>query len=807
MPLTSKSTIRILDLLCEGPIEGFANGINPASGNSSIFLNDNPISIKGNESFNEADVGVFINKGGKNFELKKKSGKKVIDHTTDFQKAKKTEIININEEIGSNYSETLKTDNTVQKRNYGGGQILKQITETDADNLTLIFTVPALYSQAIEGIASGQLFSARINVEISIKSVGSGTGFKKIAKENTVVDGVITSNFQFDVTIKNLKTFIGDPPYIVKIKKVVKEEKDYDITIDDFENTPKKTPLQNKRANQLILTSFLLKTNSGIDLTKMACVGLEFSSEVFPQLPTRSYLIKGKKVKTFSNSTVEDDGRLTFTDEFDGNFKLDDDGTFTKEYTTCPVCCFIDMLTDSTYGAGDFVNTNNLSLVDLYPIARYCNELVETPDGEEPRFAINTVIASQTSAYKLLQNMASVFRGMTFWASNTVNVGADHGNLDGSDIDPVHLYSNSSVIDGTFSYAGTSVKTRSNKIIVNYNDPDNNYKIDQIVVQDDSLITKFGLQEKEIVAFGCTSKYQAQRMGQYMLKSEELDAEVVTFSTGLDGLFVLPSQVFAIADVMRAGTRLSGRVGSGSTNTHIVVDINYSASLLDIDSSTDFISLTLADGTVEKIKINSITSDGRISILSAPSSLPLQNSVYVIERSTVQTQKFRCINIQDDGNGTYTITGVQHNDSIYKAADNTDSVENLIVDDKLLTTFDDKPSIPTDLVVSFTKVKTNNNTVNRALFEWSRGINGQAIKYDIKLFNGGKNVVDIENYGTTSFEIDNLETVGFTFKVKAVGFTGLKSDFTEISGTVPNVTSNTSTGSVTIESDVTIDLE
>lgn len=184
---------------------------------------------------------------------------------------------------------------------------------------------------------------------------------------------------------------------------------------------------------------------------------------------------------------------------------------------------------------------------------------------------------------------------------------------------------------------------------------------------------------------------------------------------------------------------MSGRVGSGSTTSHIVVDINYSAVLTDIDSSTDFISLILADGTVAKCRINTINSDGRIQLLgaTAPSSAPLQNSVYVIERSTVKPQKFRCINIQDNNNGSYTITGVQHNDSIYAAADNVEG-ESLIVDDKLLTTFDDVPTIPTDLVVTFTKVKTNNTTVNRALFEWSRGINGQSIKYDIKLFNGGK---------------------------------------------------------------------
>ena len=103
MPLTSKSTIRILDLLCEGPIGGFAEPLKNNNLSPSIFLNDNPISFKGKESFSEADVGVFISTGGKNFALKGKNGKKTVDHTKDFQKAKKTEILSFNEEIGSNY--------------------------------------------------------------------------------------------------------------------------------------------------------------------------------------------------------------------------------------------------------------------------------------------------------------------------------------------------------------------------------------------------------------------------------------------------------------------------------------------------------------------------------------------------------------------------------------------------------------------------------------------------------------------------------------------------------------------------------
>ncbi len=359
---------------------------------------------------------------------------------------------------------------------------------------------------------------------------------------------------------------------------------------------------------------------------------------------------------------------------------------------------------------------------------------------------MNTIIGNQTSAYKLLQNMASVFRGMTYWASNTVNVGADHGNLDGTDIDPVHMYNNSNVIEGVFSYSGTSVKTRSTKLRINYNDPTNNYKIDQVIVEDQSLIDKFGVQEKEIVAFGCTSKYQAQRMGQYMLRSEELDAEIVTFSTGLDGLFVLPGQVFAVSDLMRAGQRVGGRVSSATTT---VITTDQTVALPAGDNKK--LSCILSDGTLETKGISS-SSGTTITVSDGFTSAPLAQSVYVISTDNVQKQKFRCIDIKDNNNGTYTITGVQHNDSIYSAADDTTGTTKLEQDDRSISTFDEAPQKPIDLVVSHSEVKVNNNTVNRALFQWSRGTNGASTRFNIRLDVNGKSEVSIDNFDQTTFE-------------------------------------------------------
>ncbi len=677
MPLNSTSVIKVVDLLCEGEI------LEIVGGKKGIFLNETPVK-----------KGTTLNFKKKHFDFELRTGTKEQAQLNDYQKGGASNLTNIAEEIGSNYSETVDDKNLVTERNYGAGRKILQITDPLTTSVEFLFTIPSLFCTAMEGVARGQLFNAKVTIQIFLKA--DGQSFNQVyAKSFT---GISTSEFQFksdriDLTQdENGKEL--NAPYTIKIRKIVEKEADYEVKITDFEDIDEKTALEGTRGNRVFLTSMIERQDFRSRYPFTACVGLSLSTEVFSGLPTRAYLLKGTKVAIPHNATVRDDGSLAFNGSFDGSLLQDDDGTILKQWTTCPVCIFYDMLTSDKHGAGDFVKAANTSWVDLYPLAQYANQLVETPEGEEPRFAINTVIAAQNDAYRVLQNLASTFRGMTYWAANTVNVGADHGDLDGQEVDPVHIYNNSNVIGGVFNYSGTSLKTRSTSIRVRYNDPDNLYKPNVVVVEDYDLITKYGYQVKDIVAFGCSSKYQAQRLGTWILKSEELDADVIVFQTGLDGLAVLPSQVFAVADQMRANTRLAGRVGSGSTTSHVVVDQDYTTVLTNIDSSTDFISLTLSDGTVAKCRINAITTDGRINLLgsTAPSSAPLQDSVYVIERSTVQAQKFRCIDVIDNNDGTYTIEGVQFNDSIYAAADTNSELAYTDI-----TAFDETPTPPVNL--------------------------------------------------------------------------------------------------------------
>jgi predicted phage tail protein len=745
MALNSTSVIKIVDLLCEGPIAGIVGG------SKGVFLDETPIQTGSSRNFPAEDVSHDFNIGGKTQNFLPQAG------------ASASTVTNINTEIGENYSETLNADNEVTARDYGSGQLIRQITDSEADSFQLLFSIPRMFSTAAEGLAKGQPFNGSIRVTVSVQA--AGTSYVK--KYDRTITGVALNGYQFQTPKIDLT---GTGPWNILVKKINLGEDHFEVKFANLQDVPQNTSLQNGRANQLIWQSLTEIQSVRTPYPYTAVAGLSISTRQFGSLPTRAYQLRGSIVKIPSNASVRNNGSLSFNGTFDGSLKT--------AWTTCPVCCWYDMLTHPRYGAGDFVQAANVSWVDLYPLARYANQLVTNPDGtKEARFACNTVIGSQAEAFNVLQDLASVFRGMLYWKANTIQATADHGNLDGSDVSPVHLYSNSNVIDGAFNYSGTSLKTRSTSIRVRYNDPENFYKSNFVVVEDAALISKYGYQVKEIVGFGVTSKFQAQRLGRWMLASEELDGEVVTFVTGLQGAVVLPGQVFAVSDEMRQGVRLAGRVSSATT-TAITTDQTISLP----SGSGHTLTCTLADGSIETRSISGTPSGAVINVSSAFSSAPLTQSIWSIASSSVELQKFRCLSVADNGDGQYAVTGVQHNDSIYATADAGAALE---FDD--ITLFNETPTAPTNLTLEFRQITIGQTSTNRMIASWSRGLNGGTIGFEIRYKIGSGNFVTTETTGTT-FEIDGLDPGRLiTFQIRSVGVPPVnrKSAWVYAPGTVP----------------------
>ena len=175
MALNSTSVIKFVDLLCEGTISGLV------SGKRSIFLEETPIATGKKLNFKEEDVSYDFKPGGKT-QSQLLQGKKGVSTITD-----------VATEIGENYSETLSAENKVVARDYGPGNIVRQVTDTDVESVELLLTIPRLFSTAQEGLAKGQLFSGKIQFKVDIQP--QGQGFKNVYAKT--IEGIAVSDYQF----------------------------------------------------------------------------------------------------------------------------------------------------------------------------------------------------------------------------------------------------------------------------------------------------------------------------------------------------------------------------------------------------------------------------------------------------------------------------------------------------------------------------------------------------------------------------------------------------------------------------------
>ena len=203
MALNSTSVIKVVDLLCEGEIEGIVGG------KKGIFLDETPVK-----------EGTNLNIPKKHFKFDQRTGTRGQDILGHYQLGGASNLTNISEELGSNYSETLNENNKVTERDYGAGKKIIQITDTQTTSVEFLFTIPSLFCTAMEGVARGQLFNAKVRIKIFLKS--KGTGFNEVYDETFT--GISTSEFQFKTGIIDLTEDAEEnkieAPFTFKIRKI-----------------------------------------------------------------------------------------------------------------------------------------------------------------------------------------------------------------------------------------------------------------------------------------------------------------------------------------------------------------------------------------------------------------------------------------------------------------------------------------------------------------------------------------------------------------------------------------------------------
>ncbi|WNE16903.1 phage tail protein [Escherichia coli] len=492
-------------------------------------------------------------------------------------------------------------------------------------------------------------------------------------------------------------------------------------------------------------------------------VGLKVNSEQFGStMPSRSYLVRGLKIRVPSNYN---EASNTYDGVWDGTFKL--------LSSSNPAWILFDLLTNERYGLGQFVSESMIDLGQLYQIGRYCDEEVDDGfGGKEKRFAINTQITSRQDAYRLIQDIAGAFRGMVFWAGGMVNIMQD------SPSDPVMMFTNSNVKDGLFTYKGSARKDRPSVALVTYNNKEDGYKQNIEYVEDQDAMRRYGERKTEVVAFGCTSRGQAHRVGLWLLYTARMESDVITFTAGLDASFLMPGETVLIQNKYRAGKRNSGRIVEFTKNS-ITLDAPVS-----LAKSGSFIRILNQEGKiVERDVLETGENITKVTFSKSLSSAetPVLNGVWTITEPDLEPMRVRIVNIaQGETPGSFDITAVENNPSKYEAIDNGAT---LIPQNT--TVLDPTYSKPSNLqITEGTYLSSPGNLSVKLTATWE----GKSPEYWISWRRSDEN--NVSNWQSArvteeQYEIVNVAENGrYDFQLYAVSFNGKK---TEIISTVYQV--------------------
>lgn len=525
--------------------------------------------------------------------------------------------------------------------------VTRTITTPNANAARVTVSIPRL---SYQNPSNGDLGGTSVQIAIDVQSNGGGF----IQVKSDTITGKTTGKYQRAYRVE----LTGPGPWDVRVRR---------LTADST---------QSNLANETWWDSYTEIIDAKLRYPNSALCALQVDAEQFRAIPRRGYDIKGLIVKVPVNY---DPATRVYSGVWDGTFKL--------AWTDNPAWCFYDLLTAERYGLGAYIDATQIDRWGLYDIGRYCDELV--PDGfggTEPRFTCNLYLQAREEAYKVIQNMASIFRGIAWWQAGAIMVSADKPT------DPSMLFTAANVSDGKFSYSGSARKARHTVALVSWNDPADQYRQKIEYVENEAGIALYGVRETEVLAFGCTSRGQAHRLGKWLLWSEIHETETETHGAGLDGVYLAPGAVYQTQDANRAGKRFGGRL-LAATASAVTLDAPVEIEV----GKTYALSCVMPDGTLESRAVASSAGVTDTLALALPfTAAPQAMSVWVLAANDLVPERWRLVSVAESAPGKLEISGLAYNPQKFAAVEQGILLQPMPVSGIETTA----PAMPTGLTVA-----------------------------------------------------------------------------------------------------------
>ncbi|UAN49687.1 host specificity protein J [Serratia sp. JSRIV002] len=587
---------------------------------------------------------------------------------------------------------------------------VRSISNTQLSAVRIRFGWANLIRQEDNGDVNGT------RVEYAIDLATDGGAYKEMLK--TAVDGKTTTLYERSHRINLPKASTG---WQIRARRITPDSASARVT---------------DAMNVSALTEII---DAKLSYPKTALLFVEFDSKQFPNIPKISCKPKMSIIRVPDNY---DPVARTYTGTWYGGFKW--------AHSNNPAWVFYDILLSDLYGLGDRIDSTQIKEEELYRIAQYCDQPV--PDGRggngtEPRFLCDIYIQSREEAWTVLTDLAAIFRGMTYWGQNQLVALADMPR----DVD--YIYTRANVIKGKFSYAASSERTRYTTAMVSWSDPDNHYADAVEAVSDNGLVRRYGVNQTELTAIGCTRQSEANRRGRWALLTNSKD-RVISFSVGLDGAIPLPGHIIGVADQMLAGRVIGGRIRSVSGRS-LTLDRKPEA------KPGDRLIINLPSGVSQARTVQAV-SGNVVTVTVSYSEAPAAESAWSVDADDLAIQQYRVTGISDNGDNTYSITASQHEPDKYAHIDSGARLE-----DRPISIIPPGVQAPPQNVKigSFTKV-SQGLAVTTLRVTWD-SVEG-AIAYESEWRRDNGNWIPGPRTSTLGFEVAGIYAGRYQSRVRAI---------------------------------------
>ncbi|MBT1868333.1 DUF1983 domain-containing protein [Enterobacter mori] len=587
----------------------------------------------------------------------------------------------------------------------------RTFTNTQLSAVRLRLKWPSLFKQEDDG----DLVGYSVNYAIDLQTDG-GTWHTVL---NTSVTGKTTSGYERSHRIDLPQ---AGSTWTIRLRKITADANSAKI------------------GDTMMLQSFTEVIDAKLRYPNTALLYIEFDSSQFNgSIPQISCEPRGRVIRVPDTYDPE-------TRTYSGTWT----GTFKWAWTDNPAWIFYDLVVSDRFGLGDRLTTANIDKWTLYQVAQYCDQMV--PDGKggsgtEPRYTCNVYIQERNDAYTVLRDFAAIFRGMTYWGDDQIVALADMPR----DVD--FTYTHANVIDGRFTYSSSTTKNRYTNALVSWSDPDNAYSDAMEPVFEQALVARYGFNQLEITAIGCTRQSEANRKGRWGILTNNKD-RVVTFNVGEDGNIPQPGYVIAVADRNLSGRDLGGRI-SAVNGRVLTLDRAPDA------SAADRMIVNLPSGVSQSRTIQSITGN-KVTVTTAYSETPVAEAVWVIESDELYAQQYRVITVTDNNDGTFTIVGANHDPDKFDRIDT-----GAIIDQRPVSVIPPgNQSPPANIVISSFSVVQQNISVETMRVSWDQAQN--AIAYEAQWRRNDGNWVNVPRSSTTSFDVPGIYAGRYLVRVRAI---------------------------------------